>query len=84
MPRARFRLSGRFNGQVLTGLDWVEARGKRPPNFPKEHLDGPEVQEYWTQPGLAFIVEDWCYEQDSVDPEEIPWLREQGAVSCPD
>jgi hypothetical protein len=84
LPGARFRMSGRFSGEALTGLEWVEARGKRPPSFPKGALDGPEVQEYWIEPGLAFLADSWCYERDSIDPEDISWLRDQGAVACGD
>jgi hypothetical protein len=74
-------LTGRFSGAELTGLDWVKERGKAPPSFPKASADNPAVQEYWVHPGLVFVVESWCFEENAL-AQDNSWLQEKGAAAC--
>jgi len=75
-----FQMTGRFDGTAITGLEWVKKRGKTPPNFPAPSATDRSLQEYWTEPGLVFVVESWCFDKDTPE-DEVQWLRDHGAAS---
>ncbi|MCK5229675.1 MAG: hypothetical protein KAR13_05385 [Desulfobulbaceae bacterium] len=78
-----YRLTGYFSGTAITGLDWVNQRGEVPPTFPKASTANPALREYWAAPGLVFVVESWCFEENALK-DDAKWLRKQGATSCND
>jgi hypothetical protein len=80
-PERSYRMTGYFSGAVITGLEWVNQRGKAPPTFPKASKTSPELQEYWAAPGLVFVVESWCYQENTL-VDDAKWLRNQGATPC--
>jgi hypothetical protein len=82
-PERSYRMTGYFSGAAITGLEWVKQRGKAPPTFPKASTAGPELREYWTEPGLVFVVESWCFQKNAIE-DDAKWLLQQGATQCND
>ncbi|MDZ7581607.1 MAG: hypothetical protein U5R30_13605 [Deltaproteobacteria bacterium] len=56
-PERSYRMTGHFSGAAITGLEWIKQRDKAPTTFPKATISDPELREYWTTPGLVFVVE---------------------------
>lgn len=83
VPGTIYRITGRFTGAEITGLEWARQRGEPPPSFPGATPGDPQVLEYWMAPGPVLVVEDWCFEPDG-DPQDAQWLRARGAVQCRD
>lgn len=79
----KYRLTGYFSGAMITGLEWVVQRGKAPSTYPKSSSLDPALKEYWSVPGLVFVVESWCFEKNALE-DDAKWLRKQGASSCND
>lgn len=79
----KYRLTGYFSGAMITGLEWVRQRGKAPSTYPKSSTSDPALKEYWSVPGLVFVVESWCFEKNALK-DDAKWLRKQGANSCND
>jgi hypothetical protein len=82
-PERSYHMTGYFSGAEVSGLEWVNRRGKAPPTFPKASKTSPEIQEYWTAPGLVFVVESWCFQENTL-ADDAQWLRKQGATPCND
>ena len=76
-----FKMTGYFDGTVMTGLEWAESRGEAPPGYPKGGADDSVAEEYWADDGLVFVVETWCFDDDPLS-DDAEWLRDQGAASC--
>lgn len=78
-----YRMTGRFTGEKMTGLEWAKARGSEPPNFPDAK---PPLETWKNDSGPVFIVESWCFqptdETQNDEPDSTERLREQGAEIC--
>jgi hypothetical protein len=77
-----YRMTGRFTGERIDGLRWAAQRANAPPNFPGGGPSSPAAQEYWTETGLVFIVEAWCFVANGIE-QDIRRLRASGASECP-
>jgi hypothetical protein len=81
MPGLSYRMTGHFTGAIRTGLEWAGERKAPPPNFPRASARQAAVREYWSEPGLVFVVDDWCFEADG-DQRDARRLRKRGAPEC--
>ena len=81
LPDMTVRMQGHFTGAQLSGLEWIAQRGSPTSAFPRSAAEAAR-REYWSEPGLVFVVERWCFE-DNGRMGDMRRLLRRGARQCP-
>ncbi len=62
-------MTGHFSGAAVTGLEWVKSERQGTANISQGIKAGPELREYWSAPGLVFVVESWCFQENALEDD---------------
>ena len=78
-----YRMRGHFDGRTISGVEWVKARGEKPPNYPSGNVP---IDEWTGRTGPVFVVEDWCFLATEMArenyPKDVEMLRRDGVPFC--